>query len=233
VLDVARENPTDGTRMGAALTAQRLGRPGVHRKRVQRLMREHRLLQPERSEGRRRRPGYFQVTRPDELWHLDMTSVWVAEHGWCYLNAAIDCCTREITAWALDVRCRATEAIAVVDAAVADRDVPRATLTLGTDNGTAFTSRVFRARLAEHGITHRRGGYRDPESQAFIESWFSKLELRCVWREEFETLDEARQKIGAYIDRYHYRPHSRLAYHTPREIAASWKDHDDQSIPAA
>ena len=25
-------------------------------------------------EGRRRRPGYFQVTRPDELWHLDMTS---------------------------------------------------------------------------------------------------------------------------------------------------------------
>jgi len=27
-----------------------------------------------------------------------MTSIWVAEHGWCYLNAAIDCCTREITA---------------------------------------------------------------------------------------------------------------------------------------
>ena len=30
-----------------------------------------------------------------------MTSVWVAEHGWVYLNAAIDCCTREITGWAL------------------------------------------------------------------------------------------------------------------------------------
>ncbi len=50
-------------------------------------MREHRLFEPQRSEGRRRRPGYFQVTRPDELWHLDMTSVWVAEHGWWYLNA--------------------------------------------------------------------------------------------------------------------------------------------------
>ena len=50
-----------------------------------------------------------------------MTSVWVAEHGWCYLNAAIDCCTREITGWALDVRCRAQEALAVVDAAVAER----------------------------------------------------------------------------------------------------------------
>jgi putative transposase len=106
-------------------------------------------------------------------------------------------------------------------------------LTLGSDNGTAFTSRAFRARLGELGIAHRRGGYRDPESQAFIESWFSKLKQRCVWREEFETLDEARAKIGGYIERYHHRPHSRLAYRTPRELAATWKDHDDQSIPAA
>jgi transposase InsO family protein len=143
----------------------------VNRKRCQRLTREHALRQPVRSEGRRRRPGYFQVTRPDELWHLDMTSIWVAEHGWCYLNAAIDCCTREITAWALDFRGRAAEATAVIDQATAQRDVGPGSLTLGTDNGTALTSRAFRARLAEHGITHRRGGYRDPESQAFIESW--------------------------------------------------------------
>ena len=51
------------------------------------------------------------VERPDQLWHMDMTSVWVAEHGWCYLNAAIDCCTREIADFSLDLRCRAEEAI--------------------------------------------------------------------------------------------------------------------------
>ena len=101
------------------------------------------------------------------------------------------------------------------------------------DNGTAYTSRAFRGRLAELGVTHRRGGYRDPESQAFIESWFSKLKERCVWREEFETLDHARAVIGAYVDGYHDRPHSVLAYRTPREVAATWKDHDDQAIPAA
>jgi transposase InsO family protein len=78
-----------------------------------------------------------------------MTSVWVAEHGWCYLNAAIDCCTREITGWALEVRCRAAEATAVIDAAVGERGVERSESTLGTDDGTAFTSRAFRARLAE------------------------------------------------------------------------------------
>lgn len=232
VLAVARENPTDGTRMIAALASREAGR-AVNRKRVQRLMREHRLLQPSRSEGRRKRPGYFQVTRPDELWHLDMTSVWVAEHGWCYLNAVIDCCTREITGWALDIRCRASEAQAVIDQAVTERNVLPGMLTLGTDNGTAYTSRSFRARLAEHGITHRRGGYRDPESQAFIESWFSKLKLRCVWRSEFETLAQAREVIASYINDYHHRPHSGLNYRTPREVATAWKDYEDQLNQAA
>lgn len=151
ILGVARENPTDGTRMVAALAARDLGAP-VNRKRVQRLMREHRLLQRHRPLGRRRRPGFFRVERPDQLWH-------------------------------------------------------------------------------EHEIVHRRGGYRDPESQAFIESWFSKLKERCVWREEFETLEQARAAIGAYIERYHHRPHSGLAYRTPREVAATWKDHDDQPNP--
>jgi putative transposase len=232
ILAVARQNPTDGTRMVAALTAGQLGEP-VNRKRVQRLMREHQLLQPKRSEGRRRRPGYFEVTRPDELWHMDMTSIWVAEHGWCYLNAAIDCCTRQITAWGLDVRCRADEAIAVIDTAVADRAIVPGTLTLGTDNGTAFSSKRFRARLVEHGVAHRRGGYRDPESQAFIESWFGKLKQRCVWREEFETIDHARNAIAAYITRYHQRPHSGLNYRSPAQVAATWKDHHDQLTPAA
>src|SRR4051794_23130761 len=96
VLGVAAEHPTDGTRMVAALASRQAARP-ANRKRARRLMREHALLQPVRSQGRRRRPGYFQVTRPDALWDLDMTSISVAKHGWCYLNAAIDCCTRDIT----------------------------------------------------------------------------------------------------------------------------------------
>ncbi len=218
--------------MVAALTARELA-VSVNRKRVQRLMREHRLLQPKRSEGRRKRPGFFEVTRPDELWHLDMTSIWVAEHGWVYLNAAIDCCTREITGWAIDVRCRQIEASAVINAAVTARSVGPGQLTLGTDNGTAYTSRLFRAGLNAQGITHRRDGYRDPESQAFIESWFSKLKLRCVWREEFETLEEAREKISAYITSYHDRPHSGLNYKTPREVAATWKTDPESLFPAA
>jgi putative transposase len=209
--------------MVAALASRALGRQ-VNRKRAQRVMREQRLLQRHRPLRRRRRPGFFRVERPDQLWHLDMTAIWVAEHGWTYLNAAIDCCTREIVAWSLELRCRAEEAIDLVDWAALARTVEPNTLTLGTDNGSAFTSRAFRARLSELGINHRRGGYRDPESQAFIESWFGKLNERLVWRSEFETLDQARQEIATYIDSYHHHPHSGLRYRTPAEVRQTWED---------
>jgi putative transposase len=223
IVDVARDNPTDGTRMVAALTSQRLGKQ-VNRKRAQRVMREQRLLQRHRPLRRRRRPGFFRVERPNQLWHLDMTAVWVAEHGWTYLNAAIDCCTRELVGWSLELRCRAEEAVELVDWAALARAVEPGELTLGTDNGSAFTSRAFRARLGELGITHRRGGYRDPESQAFIESWFGKLKERLVWRSEFETLDQARKEIANYVDSYHHRPHSGLRYRTPAEVRRTWED---------
>jgi putative transposase len=223
IIEIALANPTDGYRMVTALARRRLRRP-VNRKRTLRVMRERRLIQRRRPLGRRRRPGFFRVERPDQLWHLDMTSVWVAEHGWVYLMAAIDCCTREITAWQLQTRCRAKEAIALIERAALERSIAAGMLTLGTDNGSAFTARAFKTVLSGLGIAHRRGGYRDPESQAFIESWFGKLKERCIWREEFETLDQARHAIGDYVDRYHDRPHSRLDYNTPREVAATWND---------
>jgi putative transposase len=223
IIAEAEANPTDGYRLVTAWVRRRLGR-AVNRKRVLRVMRERGLIQRRRPLGRRRRPGFFRVERPDQLWHLDMTSVWVAEHGWVYLMAAIDCCTRELVAWHLETRCRAREAIALIEQAALERGIAPGTLTLGTDNGSAFTARAFKAVLATLGIAHRRGGYRDPESQAFIESWFGKLKERCIWRHEFETLDQAREVIATYVIHYHHRPHSRLDYKTPLEVAATWND---------
>jgi putative transposase len=226
IIEVAKANATDGTRMVAAIASRELDRP-VNRKRVQRVMRAHQLLQPTRGSGRRRRPGYFRVTHPDELWHIDMTKVWTAQHGWVYLHAMIDCCTREIPGWNLELRCRDDEAIDAVEAAVLNRNVRPGTLTLGSDNGSQFTSRDFRKHLSARGITHRRGGYRDPESQAFIESWFGQFKKRCAWRSEWETIEQARTEIAAYIEHYHHRPHSGLGYRTPTEVAATWRGTDN------
>jgi putative transposase len=228
----ALANQTDGYRMVAAFVRRKLGRP-VNRKRVLRVMRERKLIQRRRPLERRKRPGFFVVERPRQLWQLDMTSIWVAEHGWTYLNAIIDCCSREIVAWSLELRCRADEAITVVDQAAKAYGIQPGELTLGTDNGSAFTARRFRGRLAELQIKHRRGGYRDPESQAFIESWFGKLKEREVWLNEYETLDDARRGIGGYVDRYHQRPHSGLNYRTPHEVARTWEDQQPLQKQAA
>jgi putative transposase len=232
IVEVAKENPTDGYRMVWALTRRKLGR-AVNRKRVLRVMREQKLIQRRRRPPKRRRPGVFRVTRPAQLWHMDMTSIWVAEHGWVYLNAIIDCCTREIVGFEVSLRCRAKEAIAVIERAVAEQGILPATLTLGTDNGSAFTARATRVVLGRLGVTHRRGGYRDPESQAFIESWFSKLKERCIWRNEFETLDELRAELAVYVDRYHDRPHEGLDYRTPKEVRQTWDDAQEQPLKLA
>jgi putative transposase len=106
----------------------------VNRKRVLRVMREQKLIQRRPVEARRRRPGVFKVERPGQLWQLDLTSVWVAEHGCCYLNAIIDCCTREIVGWSLELRCRADEAIAVVERAAVANGIEPGELVLGSDN---------------------------------------------------------------------------------------------------
>jgi putative transposase len=95
IIAEAEANPTDGYRLVCAWVSRR----PVNRKRVLRVMRERGLIQRRRPLERRRRPGFFRVERPDQFGHLDMTSVWVAEHRWVYLMAAIDCCTREIVAW--------------------------------------------------------------------------------------------------------------------------------------
>lgn len=228
----ATANQTDGYRMVTAFVRRKLSRP-VNRKRVLRVMRERKLIQRRRPLERRKRPGFFRVERPRQLWQLDMSSIWVAEHGWTYLMAIIDCCTREIVAWQLELRCRAIEAEQLIVHAAAAYGIEPGELVLGSDNGSAFTARRFRAKLAELGIRHRRGGYRDPESQAFIESWFGKLKEREVWLNEYETLDDARRGIGGYVDRYHHRPHSGLDYRTPDEVRRTWEDLPERRKQAA
>lgn len=97
-------------------------------------------------------------------------------------------------------------------------------LTIGTDNGPQFTSKAFRSHLADIGVAHRRGGYRDPESQAFIESWFGTLKTKEVWPNFYESLARARRGIGSFIADYHDHPHSGLGYRTPDEALATWEE---------
>ena len=77
----ATANQTDGYRMVTAFVRRRLG-VAVNRKRVLRVMRERKLIQRRRPLERRKRPGFFRVERPRQLWQLDMPrSGWPSTAG--------------------------------------------------------------------------------------------------------------------------------------------------------
>jgi putative transposase len=71
IVEVATDNQTDGYRMVCAMVRRKLG-VAVNRKRVLRVMRERKLIQRRRPLGRRKRPGFFRVERPRQLWQLDL-----------------------------------------------------------------------------------------------------------------------------------------------------------------
>ena len=216
-MEEALANQTDGERMACVFVRQRLG-VAVNRTRLLRVLRERKLIQRRRPMGRRKRPGFFRVKRPRQLWQPDLTSAWVAEPGSTYLIAIIDCYTGEIVAWQLELRCRADEAIAVVERAAFAYRIQPGELTLGSDNGPAFTAPRFKAKLAEPGVRHRGGGYRDPESQALTEHWFRRRKQPEGWLNEYETLAAARRGIGSPAHRYHHHPpHAGLDHRTPNE----------------
>jgi hypothetical protein len=110
---------------------------------------------------RSRPPGFFWVEPPWLLWHLDMTSILVAEHGWVYLNVIIWRCStgvdhRLLHPWDRrlgSVRCHAAEAIALIQAAASEQGIRPGTLTVSTDNGSALVARATRFVLSALGVT--------------------------------------------------------------------------------
>jgi len=72
-----------------------------------------------------------------------MTRVSTAAHVWVYLRVIVDCCTREVCGWTIDMRTRSTEAIACVEALLLKRRVSAQMRTLGTDTGPSAPYGVY------------------------------------------------------------------------------------------
>ncbi len=58
-------------------------------------------------------------------------------------------------------------------------------LTLRTDNGSQYTSRMFRESLKRLGIRHELIAYRTPEQNGHIESFHGSIKREYLWPHEF------------------------------------------------
>jgi putative transposase len=184
---------------------------GVHvsGKRVLRLLRTHGLLAPQRVRGRRKpRPhnGTIIPAAPNQRWGTDATMAWTRSDGWVWVFACIDHYTAEAWAHVAKVGDRFAALQPVYDAAT-DRwgqlgpDVARG-LELRHDWGPQYRSAHFTGSLAWLGIADSPAFLGEPETNGCTERWIRTLKDQCLWVQLYDTVDELRQGVAGFVDRY-------------------------------
>lgn len=90
-----------------------------------------------------------------------------------------------------------------------------------SDNGPEFQSRALldwigsKNGAIEHEFIHPG----KPIQNAYIESFKSRIRDECLNENVFVDIEDARRKIGTWLDEYHsIRPHSSLGMRTPEEF---------------
>ncbi len=196
----------------------------VGRNRVLRLMRTAGLLAPQRAghpHGDPAHAGTITTTRPNVMWGTDATRFYTERDGWCWWFGAIDHASDDIVGWhvaKIGDRWAALEPIragARLAFGAFAKDAARG-LTVRSDWGPQYIADAFTSELAWLGITHSHSFVREPQCNGVIERFIRTLKEQCIWLHRFESLEDARTIIGAFIERYNHQwLIERLDHRTP------------------
>lgn len=219
--------------LGYRMVWARLRRQGlvINRKAVQRIMQLknwqcHRRLKKRCSP---RVEASVSVTAVSDVrWATDATYVWTRFDGLVYVNAILDCADRECIGLNVSQRNDAREAAWALEDALIRRfgALPKgdADVTLRTDNALVYASELYRDLAKSYGLHQEFILPHTPEQNGVAESLMGTLKLECIWQHRFETYEEAKATITAWVNHYNeIRPHSRLGYMPPvawRELQA-------------
>ncbi len=152
------------------------------------------------------------ITRPNQVWAMDITYIPMAR-GFVYLAVVLDWATRRVLSWRLSITMEAAFCVETLEDALARHGKPDI---FNTDQGSQFTGSSFTGLLASHGIAismDGKGAWRD---NVFVERLWRSVKYEEVYLRAYETVGEARNSIGRYLDFYNrHRPHSSLDGSTP------------------
>jgi len=88
-----------------------------------------------------------------------------------------------------------------------------------TDQGCQFTSSSWIERLETYGVQVSMDGKGRCMDNIYIERLWRSLKYEEVYLKSYESVYEARQSLGRYIEFYNnQRPHQALGYQTPAEV---------------
>jgi putative transposase len=156
----------------------------------------------------------LEIDRPNQVWATDVTYIPMAR-GFVYLVAIMDWHSRYILSWRLS---NSLEADFCVDALNDSLAATKPTI-FNSDQGSQFTSEDFVGVLLEAGVRVSMDGKGRCMDNVFVERLWRSLKYEEVYLRSYETIKEARDSIGKWIEFYNnVRPHQALGYKTPAEV---------------
>ena len=179
------------------------------RRRVLRLMREHGLLAHQRSgapRGPRSHDGTITTEQVDVMWGTDLTTVLTGE-GQAAVFVAVDHCSTECLGIHTSRSATRFDALEPIRQGVRqrfggfDRNIATG-LAVRHDHGSQYVAHDFQEELAFLGIASSPAFVRAPEGNGCAERFIRTLKENLLWLQRFETVEELRQAVLAFRERY-------------------------------
>jgi transposase InsO family protein len=157
----------------------------------------------------------FHTSGPNRVWLSDITYIDTAE-GWLFLTTMEDMWSRRMVGHAITDHLRATAVMDALQMALSRRVVAPG-LMLHSDRGKQYADHRVREILRAYGIKQSMSSTGNCYDNAMAESFFATLKKGHVFRERFQTKEEARRKLFEYLEIFYnrVRRHSSLGYRSP------------------
>jgi transposase InsO family protein len=222
IREIRERNPSFGvTRVADEL--RRTAHVNVSPSTVRNVLLEAGFAMQPSPKKRRRGPDKlrrFERARPGELWQTDITSFVLRRHGVrTYLTVFLDDHSRFVVAWKLATHCRKGLVIEPLMEGIARFGKPKEVL---TDQGPQYFT--WRGKSAFHGVLQREGIQQvlarshHPQTLGKCERLWKTIGLEFWDRAAPQDLDEARERLGHWIDHYNFfRPHQGIGGSVPAD----------------
>jgi len=237
---VAGQYPKYGTRR---ITHQLRRAPyhyQINRKRVQRIMRQKKLLRPVKRARYRTTasqhpyPRYsnlvaeLEITKPEQVWVCDITYVRLG-HGFVFLAIVMDVFTRAIRGWNLSRSLDVDLTLVALQRALSVC-IPQIH---HSDQGVQYAAQAYTDLLKQSGIQISMARQGKPEENGYAERLMRTIKEEEVDLSEYLDLDDAGRQIGCFIEDVYMtkRIHSALGYLTPTEFEAAWRLAHSEQLP--
>jgi len=157
----------------------------------------------------------LKITRPNHVWSSDITYIRL-NSGFVYLCAIIDIYTRSILSWKLSPVMDESLTTSVLNDALLNYGKPDI---FNSDQGSQYTAQGFINTLIKHNISISMDSKGRAIDNIFIERFWRTIKHDNIYPSRYETLQEAKAGIGAFILTYNnHRLHQSLGYKPPLKV---------------